>query len=188
VPGAASSKQVASMGAQVFYSPAPRLTCRSKIDIAPQNDDLFREFFQRRGVGRNVDLIVGDSQKTKYPQIGEIDVLFVDGEHSYDGGMNDMVNWYDHLVPNGHLIVHDCYLGQWAFRMPLPRPPFRTTGDTVTVNRAFLLALPGRFGCAFYEANEIGLTVVSAMSSSASRQRPAAALRRAPMAVLVSFA
>ena len=84
------------------------------IDIAPQNDGLLRQLFQQHGVGKNVDLIVGDSQKTKYPQIGAVDLLFVDGDHSYDGCLNDMVNWYDHLQPNGHLVVHDSYLGQWG--------------------------------------------------------------------------
>ena len=84
------------------------------IDIAPQNDDLLRQLFQQHDVGKNVNLIVGDSQKTKYPQIGQVDLLFVDGDHSYDGCMNDMVNWYDNLVPNGHLLVHDSYLGQWG--------------------------------------------------------------------------
>jgi hypothetical protein len=28
--------------------------------------------------------------------------------------MNDIVNWYDNLVPNGHLILHDAYLGNWG--------------------------------------------------------------------------
>jgi predicted O-methyltransferase YrrM len=75
------------------------------IDIAPRNDDLLRTLFKQHNVGQNVDLIVGDSQKTKYPQIGEVDLLFVDGDQSYDGCMNDMVNWYDHLLPNGHLLA-----------------------------------------------------------------------------------
>lgn len=84
------------------------------IDIAPQNDTLLRQMFHQHGVGKNVDLIVGDSQKTKYPQIGEVDLLFVDGDHSYDGCWNDMTNWYDHLVPGGHLVVHNSYLGHWG--------------------------------------------------------------------------
>jgi len=84
------------------------------IDCAPQDDELLQRLFQWQGVGRNVELIVGDSQKTKYPQIGAIDILFIDGDHSYDGCLNDIVNWYDHLVPNGHLIFHDSYLGEWG--------------------------------------------------------------------------
>jgi predicted O-methyltransferase YrrM len=84
------------------------------IDYGPQNDDLLRQKFKEHGVGAKVDLIVGDSQRAKYPQIGDVDVLFVDGDHTYDGCMNDMVNWYDNLVVNGHLILHDAYLGEWG--------------------------------------------------------------------------
>ncbi len=81
------------------------------IDFGPQNDGLLVSLFRQHGVGENVDLIVGDSQKTKYPQIGKVDILFIDGDHSYEGCMNDIVNWYDHLVPNGHLVLHDSYAG-----------------------------------------------------------------------------
>jgi predicted O-methyltransferase YrrM len=84
------------------------------IDIAPQNDDLLRKLLKDHAVGKNIDLIVGDSQKTKYPQIKEADLLFVDADHSYEGCMNDMVNWYDHLLPGGHLVVHDSYDGEWG--------------------------------------------------------------------------
>lgn len=81
------------------------------IDIEPQNDDRLREILKRQGFGDNVDLIVGDSQRTKYPQIAEIDLLFVDGDHSYEGCTRDLENWYPNLVPGGHVILHDCYYG-----------------------------------------------------------------------------
>jgi predicted O-methyltransferase YrrM len=84
------------------------------IDLAPKNDALLRQKFTEHNVGAKVDLIVGDSQKQKYPQIGAIDMLFIDGDHSYDGCMNDMVNWYGNLAVNGHLILHDSYLGHWG--------------------------------------------------------------------------
>ena len=84
------------------------------IDIAPQNDDLLRSLFKQHRIGENVDLIIGDSQKTKYPQIGAVDLVFIDGDHSYDGCMNDLVNCYDHLALNGHLLLHDSYCGQWG--------------------------------------------------------------------------
>ena len=51
-------------------------------------------------------------QKTTYPHIGDVDVLFIDGDHTYDGCMNDLVNWYGKLVVNGHLVLHDSYLGR----------------------------------------------------------------------------
>lgn len=82
------------------------------IDIAPRGDERLRELFAARGVGSNVVLITGDSQKTQYPEIGEIDVLFIDGDHTYEGCMNDLTNWYSKLKPNGHLILHDSYRGK----------------------------------------------------------------------------
>ena len=94
----------------VMACAAPDLPIHS-IDIAPQDDALLKHLFAQIGVGQNVDLIVGDSQKTKYPQIGEAGLLFVDGDHSYAGCTNDLSNWYDHLLPNSHILVHDCYAG-----------------------------------------------------------------------------
>jgi predicted O-methyltransferase YrrM len=81
------------------------------IDLAPQNDDFLKKEFERHGVGQNVSLIVGDSQNTKYPEVQKIDVLFIDGDHYYDGCSADIVNWYGNLVRGGHLLFHDSYLG-----------------------------------------------------------------------------
>jgi len=82
------------------------------IDFAPQNDALIGELIAKHLPLAKVDLIVGDSQKTTYPHIGDVDVLFIDGDHTYDGCMNDLVNWYGKLVVNGHLVLHDSYLGR----------------------------------------------------------------------------
>jgi predicted O-methyltransferase YrrM len=95
----------------VMACAAPDVPIHS-IDMAPQDDVLLKELFAKTGVGQNVDLIVGDSQKTKYPQVGAVDLLFVDGDHSYEGCTNDLSNWYDNLATNGHLLVHDCYAGR----------------------------------------------------------------------------
>ncbi len=81
------------------------------IDIEPKDDQRLRDFMDRCGVGKNVDLIVGNSQKTKYPQIEQYDVLWIDGDHSYEGCTADLNNWYDDLEPGGHIVLHDCYEG-----------------------------------------------------------------------------
>ncbi len=81
------------------------------IDISPVDDSYFRELCNRLGVGENLELIVGDSQKTRYPQVGLFDVLFIDGDHSYQGCLNDLENWWPLLATGGHLLLHDCYLG-----------------------------------------------------------------------------
>lgn len=84
------------------------------IDLEPQDDERLRSLFEATGVGGNVDLIVGDSQHAKYDQIGVADLLFIDADHTYNGCLADILNWYDCLAPNGHLVFHDAYLGSWG--------------------------------------------------------------------------
>jgi len=81
------------------------------IDNKPQNDAQLRELLASHVPDAKVDLIVGDSHKATYPQIREVDALFIDGDHTYDGCMNDILNWYGSLAPNGHLLFHDAHLG-----------------------------------------------------------------------------
>lgn len=81
------------------------------VDIAPQNDELLKSYFAIHGIGANVDLIIGDSQRTKYTQVKEIDLLFIDGDHSYEGCTADLENWYPNLAVGGHIVLHDCYFG-----------------------------------------------------------------------------
>jgi predicted O-methyltransferase YrrM len=81
------------------------------IDIAPKDDTALRALMRRHDVGTNVELVVGDSQRTSYPDVHDIDLLFVDGDHSYDGCLADLRNWYPKLAPGGHVVLHDCYRG-----------------------------------------------------------------------------
>ena len=41
----------------------------------------------------------------------KIDLLFIDGDHSYDGCRIDVENWLPHLKPGGLVIMHDY---EWA--------------------------------------------------------------------------
>ena len=86
------------------------------IDIQPQDDGLLRRLFDDNGIGKNVELIVGDSQRGAYPQIGEIDLLFIDGDHTFEGCRRDLNNWYGRLVVNGHLLLHDVYMGRYGIQ------------------------------------------------------------------------
>jgi predicted O-methyltransferase YrrM len=81
------------------------------IDISPQNDERLLNILSNIGVGKNINLITGDSQKKKYSEIGKIDLLFVDGDHSFQGCLNDLENWYSSLITGGHIILHDSYFG-----------------------------------------------------------------------------
>ncbi|WP_375202132.1 class I SAM-dependent methyltransferase [Hyphococcus sp.] len=82
------------------------------IDLAPQDDAQLLSVLKQFDVGSNVDLIVGDSRKTRYDQIGAFDFLFIDGDHSYEGCFDDLNNWFPLLSPGGHVVLHDSYHGQ----------------------------------------------------------------------------
>jgi predicted O-methyltransferase YrrM len=79
------------------------------IDVDPQDDGLLRRLFADYHVGRNVELIVGDSQRDELPEIGRFDLLFVDGDHSYEGCLADLEQLVPRLTPNGQIVLHDCY-------------------------------------------------------------------------------
>lgn len=81
------------------------------IDIAPQDDQLLTRMFETHGIGKNVRLIVGDSQHTKYQDVEDFDLLFIDGDHSYDGCKADLNNWFSQLAVGGYVVFHDSYLG-----------------------------------------------------------------------------
>lgn len=81
------------------------------VDIGPADDAQLKHHLQQHRRGENVQLIVGDSQHTEYPEITEYDLLFIDGDHSYDGCMADLENWYPKLAAGGQVILHDCYFG-----------------------------------------------------------------------------
>lgn len=49
--------------------------------------------------------IQGDSREIKIPR--KVDVLFVDGDHSYEGCKADIDNWYPQMAENGVMLFHD---------------------------------------------------------------------------------
>lgn len=82
------------------------------IDLSPRADDELQGYFAEHGVGSNVSLLTGDSQRDPFPEIGSFDLLFVDGDHSYDGVRGDLANLYPRLSPGGHVLFHDCNAGR----------------------------------------------------------------------------
>ena len=83
------------------------------IDIAPQDDDLFRRQIANIGLDARFELIVGNSQHGTFPQIApsSYDLLFIDGDHSFAGCLADLENWWPGLAPGGSVVLHDCYHG-----------------------------------------------------------------------------
>jgi predicted O-methyltransferase YrrM len=60
----------------------------------------------RLGLAGKVHLLVGDS-RTVEPPPGPLELLFVDGDHSYEGARADYARWGAFVRPGGHLLFHD---------------------------------------------------------------------------------
>jgi predicted O-methyltransferase YrrM len=69
-------------------------------------DDELRKVLSRYGLDGRVNLVVGDSHTVEHPP-GTLALLFVDGDHSYDGVRADWLHWRDRVAPGGHLLFHD---------------------------------------------------------------------------------
>jgi hypothetical protein len=74
---------------------------------------LLRTLLIRNGVGSNVDLVVGNSQAPR-TEPASIDLLFIDGDHTYEGCKADILTWAPRVVPGGDIIFHDSYEGSYG--------------------------------------------------------------------------
>ncbi len=52
--------------------------------------------------------VQGDSQELAKAWKGSVDVLFIDGDHSYEGCAADIASWYPHMAEHGTMLFHDC--------------------------------------------------------------------------------
>lgn len=57
------------------------------------------------GIDGNVHLVVGDSRQVEPP--GPLDLVLIDGDHSYEGAKADYLHWRSAVKPGGHLLFHD---------------------------------------------------------------------------------
>lgn len=69
-------------------------------------DTELREALDRYGLTGKVHLFVADS-RTVDPPPDPLEVLFVDGDHSYEGARADYERWGAFVRPGGHLLFHD---------------------------------------------------------------------------------
>jgi predicted O-methyltransferase YrrM len=69
-------------------------------------DAELRSALERYGLAHKVHLVVADS-RTVEPPSKQIEVLFVDGDHSYEGAKADYERWSQWVRPGGHLLFHD---------------------------------------------------------------------------------
>jgi predicted O-methyltransferase YrrM len=69
-------------------------------------DAELRDALARYGLDGKVHLVVADS-RTVEPPGKPLELLFVDGDHSYEGAKADHERWSAFVRPGGHLLFHD---------------------------------------------------------------------------------
>jgi predicted O-methyltransferase YrrM len=72
----------------------------------PQLDSELRTALDRYGLTDRVHLVVGDS-RTVDPPPRPAHLVFVDGDHTYEGARADYARWSELVAPGGHLLFHD---------------------------------------------------------------------------------
>jgi SAM-dependent methyltransferase len=79
------------------------------LDVDPalaEHDRALLEVLDAAGLGGRVDVRVADS-RTFEVEPGSVDVVFVDGDHSYDAARADVEHWWPAVRAGGHLVMHD---------------------------------------------------------------------------------
>ena len=71
----------------------------------------FQENMRRLGLDAHVTPIVADSAEAAARWTGPIRLLFIDGDHSYEGVGRDFAAWSPFVVPRGLVCFHD--VGGW---------------------------------------------------------------------------
>lgn len=69
-------------------------------------DAELRAALDHYGLAHKVHLIVGDS-RTAQPPARPLELLFIDGDHSYEGAKADYEVWGPRVRPGGHMLFHD---------------------------------------------------------------------------------
>jgi predicted O-methyltransferase YrrM len=72
----------------------------------PQLDAELRAALERYDLSARVHLVVGDS-RTAEPPPRPCALVFVDGDHTYEGARADYERWSELVSPGGHVLFHD---------------------------------------------------------------------------------
>lgn len=99
----------------------------TSIDIAPQNDELLQVALEKCGLAHKVRLIVSSSKAVEAPT-AFYDLIFVDGDHSYEGVLRDYEHWKTAIRPGGCLAFHNATGPSHSGMLP---GPFRVTKEVM---------------------------------------------------------
>lgn len=81
-----------------------------RFDLSPDGDpdSPLRAALEDAGLADEVELIVGDSRTAPLPP-EPYDVVFADGDHSYEGARGDVDRYGLRTRPGGHVLLHDAF-------------------------------------------------------------------------------
>lgn len=103
------------MSASIFDQAAPVGVTILSVEIAPLKE--WRHNLIAYNPAARPVMVEGNSQGLgkRWHEIAdahdckvEIDLLFIDGDHSYGGALADLELWTPHMAIGGRLAVHDC--------------------------------------------------------------------------------
>jgi predicted O-methyltransferase YrrM len=82
------------------------------LDVDPavaSSDELLTRALERYDLRGSVTIEIADSRA--YPvEHASYDVVFVDGDHTYEGARADVERWLPGVTPGGHLVLHDAFV------------------------------------------------------------------------------
>lgn len=73
--------------------------------------DAFQVILEQNGLAGQVRPLVGDSHQLAQTWDQPIRLLFIDGDHSYEGVSRDFADWERFVAPGGVVCLHD--VGGW---------------------------------------------------------------------------
>src|SRR3990167_2005662 len=105
-----------------LFQPHPKNPLFLKQDIDNQLQ-LAENNAKKAGLEHRIVFMKGYSHelaKDLLPKIGAIDILFIDGDHTYKGALSDYNNYHTKVKKHGLIIFHDIYpkrCGWWGPRI-----------------------------------------------------------------------
>jgi len=81
--------------------------CKDKTGSIEHEERLLKWFEDVGGTNDKIKIIIADSTTYDTSDL-DIDVLFIDGDHSYEGVSKDFNNWFGCLKIGGSIFFHDC--------------------------------------------------------------------------------
>lgn len=80
---------------------------RRKSKYVDVNDNILSTALDRAGLRDKVELVIADSSSFVPSKNSQFDLVFIDGDHSYEGAKNDYEHWSPMAKKGGYIIFHD---------------------------------------------------------------------------------